>query len=62
MDFTIKTFGKIDILVLCAGVGAHLKFSEQNSLDVFRKIMDTNFFGYVYLTKAALDTVRQQKG
>jgi len=41
-------------LVLNAGVNAHSFFEEFEDLRVFKKIMDVNFYGYVYCTKYRL--------
>ncbi len=61
IDSTIKQFGGIDILINNAGISmrALLKDAE---LDVFKKVMDINFFGTVYCTKLALDSIIHRKG
>lgn len=58
---TIDTFGHIDILINNAGVSMRALF-EEASTDVFRKVMDVNFFGSVYCTKFALPSLIQQHG
>ena len=40
VDFTLKKFGRIDILVLAAGVAAHTSFKDMPDLKMFRKIVD----------------------
>lgn len=55
-------FGRIDILVLCAGISLHETFEEQKNMENFKKMMKTNFFGYVNLTMPALPHVRKSKG
>ena len=52
--------GRIDVLVNNAGfaVGG---FAEDVALDELRLQLDTNFFGQVAVTKAALPTMRAQK-
>ena len=47
VDFTLKKFGRIDILVLAAGVAAHTSFKDMPDLKMFRKIVDVNLMGYV---------------
>lgn len=47
----MELYGEIDILVLNAAVSAHFKFDEVEDLSLYRKMMDINFFGYVYCTK-----------
>lgn len=50
---TVNHFGRLDILICNAGVSMRALFSELD-LEVFKKVMDTNFYGTVYITKAAL--------
>jgi dehydrogenase/reductase SDR family protein 7B len=57
----IRIFGRIDILINNAGVSMRALF-EDLSLDVFRKVMDTNFYGTVYATKFALSSIIENKG
>ena len=58
---TIETFGGIDILINNAGISmrALLKDAE---VDVIKKVMDVNYFGTVYCTKLALDSIIEKKG
>jgi NAD(P)-dependent dehydrogenase (short-subunit alcohol dehydrogenase family) len=58
----VKLYGRIDILVLSAGVNAHTYFEDMKDLDVLRRIMDVNFFGYVYCTRFALPHLRKSSG
>jgi short-subunit dehydrogenase len=59
---TIKLYGRIDILILNAGVNAHMMLADMKDISMARQVMDINFFGYVSIAKAALDSVRQNKG
>lgn len=61
IDSTIGTFGGIDILINNAGISmrALLKDAE---VEVIKKVMDVNFFGTVYCTKLALDSIIERKG
>lgn len=61
IDSTIKQFGRIDGLVNNAGISMRAKFDDVN-LDVLKKLMDTNFWGAVYCTKAALPYLIKSKG
>jgi short-subunit dehydrogenase len=61
IDVTIKEFGKIDILINNAGVSMRALFEDLN-LEVFRKVIDTNFWGTVYCTKHALPYIIKTKG
>jgi NAD(P)-dependent dehydrogenase (short-subunit alcohol dehydrogenase family) len=47
----IQIYSRIDLLILNAGVNAHTFFEDMKDLDVFKRIMDTNFYGYVYCTR-----------
>ena len=49
---TVKTFGKIDILINNAGVSMRASFKDVD-LEVIKKVMDVNFWGTVYCTKFA---------
>lgn len=47
----IELYGGLDVLILNAGVNAHIKFCELEDLTIFKKIMDINFYGCLYPTK-----------
>lgn len=61
INSTIETYGGIDILINNAGISmrALLKDAE---VDVIKKVMDINFFGTVYNTKLALNSIIERKG
>jgi short-subunit dehydrogenase len=61
IDTTIKNFGGIDILINNAGVSMRALLKEANT-DVIKKVMDINFYGTVYCTKYALDSIIERKG
>jgi NAD(P)-dependent dehydrogenase (short-subunit alcohol dehydrogenase family) len=56
----IDIFGRLDVLVNNAGYGDTAPF-EQVSSERFRALIETNFFGVVSMTRAAIPTMRQQK-
>ena len=57
----IAAFGGIDVLINNAG-RTHLSFVDETDASVFRRIMDINFFGAVYVTQAALPSLQDRKG
>ncbi len=61
IEMTIKMFGGIDIIINNAGVSMRALLKDATP-DVIRKVMDINFFGAVYCTKFALDTIIERKG
>jgi len=61
IDFTLSTYGRIDVLVNNAGISMRAAFARTN-LEVLRKLMDTNFWGTVYCTKYALPHLVQARG
>lgn len=64
IDGVLKKHGKIDMLILNAGINAHFHFGELKDKDikVFDQLMQTNFYANVYLTKFALHSLRQHRG
>jgi short-subunit dehydrogenase len=58
---TLNTFGGIDVLINNAGISmrALLKDAE---IEVLQKVMAINYFGTVYCTKLALQSIIERKG
>jgi NAD(P)-dependent dehydrogenase (short-subunit alcohol dehydrogenase family) len=56
----VDGFGRLDVLVNNAGFG-HVAPFEQMPEDDFRSQLDTNFYGVVNLTRAALPIMRRQR-
>lgn len=61
IDSTIKTFGRIDILINNAGVSMRALVKDLD-VEVIRRVMDINFYGAVYCTKFALPSIIENKG
>jgi short-subunit dehydrogenase len=53
--------GRIDLLVHCAGL-TQVSLCRDTTLDVYRRVMDVNFFGAVALTQAVLPALIDAKG
>lgn len=60
VEAAIAAFGCLDVLVNNAGFGEARPFEEVSS-DDFRRVVETNFFGVVNLTRAALPAMRKQR-
>ena len=59
---TIKTFGRLDILINNGGISQR-GFANETPLEVDRKIFEINYFGTIGLTKAVLPYfVKNKKG
>jgi dehydrogenase/reductase SDR family protein 7B len=61
IDQTIKAFGHLNILINNAGISMRALF-EEIDLEVFKKVMDINFYGTLYATKYALPHILKTKG
>lgn len=61
IEMATKMFGGIDILINNAGISMRALLKDA-SAEVIRKVMEVNFFGTVYCTKYALDSIIERKG
>jgi NAD(P)-dependent dehydrogenase (short-subunit alcohol dehydrogenase family) len=62
IERTMHRFGRIDVLVNNAGLGASSLFEQITDLSVFDAVMRVNLYGSVYCTHAALPHLRQSGG
>jgi len=53
-------FGKVDILINCAGVSSQFPFNQQ-PIEDFEKLAHTNYLGYVRLIRLVINDMIQQK-
>jgi short-subunit dehydrogenase len=61
VETAIKEYGRIDILINNAGISMRALF-EDLQIEVFRKVMEVNFFGLIYITKYALPHLVRSQG
>ena len=57
----VDNWGRIDVLINNAGISMRSLVSEV-SVQTLQNVMDINFWGTVYCTKAALASIQQNKG
>jgi len=57
----VDKWGRIDVLINNAGISMRALVSEV-SVQTLQNVMDINFWGTVYCTKAALYSIQQNKG
>jgi NAD(P)-dependent dehydrogenase (short-subunit alcohol dehydrogenase family) len=62
IETTIETFGGIDTLVVNAGATMWTRLDALEDSDVLRKVMDVNYFGAAYCTRAALPQLKENAG
>jgi NAD(P)-dependent dehydrogenase (short-subunit alcohol dehydrogenase family) len=60
VQMAIAAFGRLDVVVNNAGYGDIAPF-EQLSAERFKAVVDTNFYGVINVTRAALPIMRKQK-
>ena len=58
---TVAAFGRLDVLLNNAGLSMRARFADVE-VKVIEQLMQTNFFGTVYVTKAALPHLLASKG
>ncbi|RJQ87342.1 MAG: SDR family oxidoreductase [Desulfobacteraceae bacterium] len=61
MAMVMATSGGVDVLINNAGISARAAFAQTRPA-VFHKVMAVNFFGALYATQAALDSLLARRG
>lgn len=61
IKYCVRTFGKIDIVVNCAGIVLTSSI-EQTSLEEWRRVMETNLYGAFFISKFAIPHLKKTKG
>ena len=62
VEKTIQVYGRLDTLICNAGVAVISLFADYPDLNLFKHVMEVNFYGAVYCTHAALPYLKQTKG
>ncbi len=62
IDATIAHYGRLDMLINNAGLGASGLFREITDFSVFERVMRVNFHGSVWCTAYALPHLEQSRG
>jgi len=60
VQVAVEAFGQLDVVVNNAGYGDVAPF-EQLSAERFKAVIDTNFYGVVNVTRAAIPVMRKQR-
>ena len=61
IEDVIATWGQIDVLINNAGISMRALITETTT-ETLKQVMDINFWGTVYTTRAALPAIMKQKG
>ncbi len=61
IDITLENFGQIDVVINNAGISMNAKF-EATKTQVFKNLMDVNYFGPLYLAKYSFESLKKSQG
>jgi NAD(P)-dependent dehydrogenase (short-subunit alcohol dehydrogenase family) len=61
IQVVLQRYGGIDVLINNAGV-TQISLFQETPVSVLRRVMEVNFFGSLYCTKAALGSLIERKG
>ncbi len=59
---TIERFGRLDVLLACAGIGMWTRFDQINHPGILKQVMDVNYCGVVNPACYALPHLKQSRG
>jgi NAD(P)-dependent dehydrogenase (short-subunit alcohol dehydrogenase family) len=62
VEATIAQYGRLDVLINNAGIGASGRFEEVTDLTIFERVMRINLLGSVWCTAYALPHLQQRAG
>jgi short-subunit dehydrogenase len=62
IDKTVAEYGRIDTLVNNAGISMWAIFDQMQDFSPFERVMQVNYFGSLYCTKAALPYLKERRG
>lgn len=62
VDQTCEQYGRVDMVINNAGIGVVARLEELADLQLFRQVIDVNFYGAVYCTYYALPFLREVSG